>query len=214
MEDQQSPFIMKPATPPSSSESRPSRKSPATTTAPTQYFHIKVEEEYPLHENVRDLWCHLNEVKRHVRAARLHSKDKNYNVDQSVFFVYHRDNKHWTLVKGPTSMFHDESWYEYPPNTQRRDNVAATSWRCSDVVTTLLWRCVFYWVHRTAPQESHQTEKLRLLVRLFGAILQCPLKGEGWPPLLHLMCQVTLAWPTRSGSDLRDEDLGEDTQQV
>ena len=31
----------------------------------------------------------------------------------------------------------------YPANTQRRKNVAATSWRCSDVVTTLLRRCVF-----------------------------------------------------------------------
>ena len=36
----------------------------------------------------------------------------------------------------------------YPANIhttsqQRRYNIAATSWRCSDVVTTLLWRCVF-----------------------------------------------------------------------
>ena len=30
-----------------------------------------------------------------------------------------------------------------PANTQRRYNVAATSHRCSDVVTTLLLRCVF-----------------------------------------------------------------------
>ena len=30
----------------------------------------------------------------------------------------------------------------YPANTQRRYNVAATSRSCSEVVTTLLWRCM------------------------------------------------------------------------
>ena len=32
---------------------------------------------------------------------------------------------------------------KYPANTQRRYNVAATSRRCSDVLTTFLRRCVF-----------------------------------------------------------------------
>ena len=40
-----------------------------------------------------------------------------------------------------------------PPSkhTQRRYNVAATSRRCSDVVTTLLWRYVFAGVHLFMP---------------------------------------------------------------
>ena len=32
---------------------------------------------------------------------------------------------------------------DFPANTQRRNNVAATSQRCSDAVTTLMQRCVF-----------------------------------------------------------------------
>ena len=41
-------------TPPPSPESSPSKKprtkSPARNTAPTQYFHVNIEEEYPIHE--------------------------------------------------------------------------------------------------------------------------------------------------------------------
>ena len=47
----------------------------------------------------------------------------------------------------------------FPANTQCRHNVAATSRRCSDVVTTLLWRCVFtgFWnVHASASLQCDQ----------------------------------------------------------
>ena len=46
---QPSPIIIRPATPPPSPESplmkKPRTKSPATNTAPTQYFHVDIEEE-------------------------------------------------------------------------------------------------------------------------------------------------------------------------
>ena len=45
----------------------------------------------------------------HLRTSRP-SPD---NVDLPVYFVYHRYNKHWTLIKGPTSKFYDVVWYEY-----------------------------------------------------------------------------------------------------
>ena len=49
-----SPTIQKPATPPPSPETpppkKPRTKSPKTTKQPKEYFHVNIEEEYPLHE--------------------------------------------------------------------------------------------------------------------------------------------------------------------
>ena len=58
----------------------------------------------PSARKVRAPGCHLNEVE--VRAARLPREDEDNDVDLPAFFVYHRDNKYWTLVKGPISKFH------------------------------------------------------------------------------------------------------------
>ena len=105
-----SPTIITPTTPPHFPESPPSKKprtkSPATNTAPTQYFHVDIEEEFPLHEKYE-----LQDVtSTNLKAIAKSTPD---NVDLPVYFVYHRYNKHWTLIKGPTSKFCDVVWYEY-----------------------------------------------------------------------------------------------------
>ena len=38
-------------------------------------------------------------------------EDKEINIDLPAYFVYQRENKHWLLVKGPTSKFYDDPWY-------------------------------------------------------------------------------------------------------
>ena len=105
--------IMKRATPSHSPESPPSKKprtkSPATNIAPTQNFHVNVEEECPLHEKYELQDVTSTTYEAITRAARLPREDEEYNVDLPAFFVYHRDNKHWILVKGPRSKFHDVS---------------------------------------------------------------------------------------------------------
>ena len=106
-----SPIIQRPATPPPSPESPPTKKprtkSSATNTAPTQYFHVDIEEEYPLHEKYDLQDVTSTKFKAIAKAQRLPRDDEEINVDLPVYFVYHRDNKHWTLIKGPTSKFYD-----------------------------------------------------------------------------------------------------------
>ena len=110
-----SPIIRRPATPPPESP-----KSPATNTAPMQYFHVDIEEEYPLHEKYELQDVTSTKFKAIAKAARLPRDDEEINVDLPVYFVYHRDNKHWTLIKGPTSKFYDEVWYEYIEQLYKR----------------------------------------------------------------------------------------------
>ena len=111
-----SPIIQRPATPPPSPESPPTKKqrtkSPTTNTAPTQYFHVDIEKEYPLHEKYDLQDVTSTKFKAIAKAQRLPRDDEEINVDLPVYFVYHRDNQHWTLIKGPTSKFYDEVWYE------------------------------------------------------------------------------------------------------
>ena len=72
-------------------------------TAPTQYFHVDTEGEFPPHEKYKLQDVTYTKFKAIANAARLPRDDKEINVDLPVYFVYHRDNKHWTLIKGPTS---------------------------------------------------------------------------------------------------------------
>ena len=60
--------------------------------------------------------------------------DEEINVDLPVYFVYHRDKKHWTLMKGPTSKFYNVDWYEYieqfyKRDTKQRNSILVRSWR-------------------------------------------------------------------------------------
>ena len=119
-----SPIIKRPATPPTSPESQPTKKprtkSPAMNTAPTQYFHVDIEEEYPLHEKYDLQDVTPTKFKAIAKAQRLPRDDEEINVDLPVYFVYHRDNQHWTLIKGPTSKFYDEVWYDYIEELYKR----------------------------------------------------------------------------------------------
>ena len=118
-----SPIIQRPATPPPSPESPPTKKprskSPTTNTAPKQYFHVDIEEEYPLHEKY-DLQVISTKYKAIAKAQRLPRDDEEINVDLPVYFVFHRDNQHWTLIKGPTSKYYEEIWYEHIEELYKR----------------------------------------------------------------------------------------------
>ena len=110
-----SPTIQRPATPPPSPETpppkKPRTKSPKTTRQPKEYFHVNVEEEYPLHEkyDLQDIYATSHKVI--VKAARQPREDEEISIDLPAYFVYQRENKHWLLVKGPTSKFYDDPWY-------------------------------------------------------------------------------------------------------
>ena len=47
---------------------------------------------------------------------------KEFNVDLQAFFVYHRDNKHWTVVKGP------KFYLEMLEKLTKRDSEQAMYW--------------------------------------------------------------------------------------
>ena len=118
-----SSIIKRPASPPPSPESPLTKKlrtkSPATNTAPMQYFHVDIEEEYPLHEKYGLQDVTSTKFKAIAKAARLSRDDEEIKVDLPVYFVYHRD-KHWTLIKVPTSKFYDEVRYEYIEQLYKR----------------------------------------------------------------------------------------------
>ena len=112
-----SPIIMRPTTPPPSPDSpdpdspppkKPRTKSPKTTKQPKEYFHVNIEEEYPLHEKY-DIYATTHKVI--VKASRQPREDEEINIDLPAYFVYQRENKHWLPVKGPTSKFFDDPWY-------------------------------------------------------------------------------------------------------
>ena len=119
-----SPIIQRPATPPPSPESPPTKKpktkSPTTNTAPKQYFHVDIEEEYPLHEKYDLQDVISTKYKAIAKPQRLPRDDEEINVDLPVYFVFHRDNQHWTLTMGPTSKFYDEIWYEHIEELYKR----------------------------------------------------------------------------------------------
>ena len=109
-----SPIIMRPTTPPPSPESPPSKKqrpkSPKCTRQPKEYFHVDIEDEYPLHEkyDLQDIYATTHKVI--VKASGQPREDKEINIDLPAYFVFHREKKHW-LIKGPTSNFFDDPWY-------------------------------------------------------------------------------------------------------
>ena len=103
-----SPIIWRPTTAPPSPESpppkKPRTKSPKTTRQPKEYFHVDIEEEYPLHEkyDLQDIYATSHQV---IVKARQLREDEEIIIDLPAYFVYQRENKHWLLVKGPTSKF-------------------------------------------------------------------------------------------------------------
>ena len=108
-----SPSIKKPAASPEVSRAkRPRTKSPKyTSKQPTQFFHAKIEDEYPLHEKYDLQEVHATTYKVIIKAIRLPSEDEELNIDLPVFFVYQKENNHWLQIKGPTSKFYDDPWY-------------------------------------------------------------------------------------------------------
>ena len=114
---QPSLIITRPATPPTKKRRT---KSPATKTAPTQYFHVDIEEEYPLHEKYDLQDVTSTKYKAIAKAQQLPRDDEEINVNLPVYLVFHRDNQHWTLIKGPTSKFYHEIWYKYIEELYKR----------------------------------------------------------------------------------------------
>ena len=87
-------------------------KSPNyTNKQPTHYFHINIEDEYPLHEKYDLQDVHATTYKVIIKATGLPRGDEELNIDLPVFFVYQKENKHWLQIKGPTSKFYDDPWY-------------------------------------------------------------------------------------------------------
>ena len=88
-----SPCIKKPAAPAPSPETprakRPRTKSPKyTNKQPTQYFHVNIEDEYPLHEKYDLQDVNATTYKVIIKATRLSREDEELNIDLPVFFVY------------------------------------------------------------------------------------------------------------------------------
>ena len=110
-----SPITMRPTTPPPSPDSPPPKKqrtkSPKITKQPKEYFYVDIVEEYPLHEkyDLQDIYAAPKKVI--VKALRQPREDEEINIDLPAYFVFMRENKHWLLVKGPTSKFFDDLWY-------------------------------------------------------------------------------------------------------
>ena len=80
-----SPYIQKPATPAPSPETpramRPRTKSPKyTTKRSTQYFHVNIENEYPLHEKYDLQDVHATTYKVNIKATRQPRKDEELNI--------------------------------------------------------------------------------------------------------------------------------------
>ena len=116
---------------------RPRTKSPKyTNKQPTQYFHVNIEDEYPLHEKYDLQDVHATTYKVIIKATRLPREDKELNIDLPVFFVYQKENKHWLQIKGPTSKFYDDPWYTNiemlmgrPPWDRQTRRIGTTSWK-------------------------------------------------------------------------------------
>ena len=110
------PSIKKPVTPSPSPEIPPAKRTRTksrkyTSKQPTRYFHVKIEDEYPLHEkyNLQDV--HATTYKVIIKATRIPREDEELNIDLPVFFVYQKENRHRLQIKGPTSKFYDDPWY-------------------------------------------------------------------------------------------------------
>ena len=69
-----------------------------------------MENEYPLHEKYDLQDVYVTTYKVIVKATRQPREDEEININLPAFFVYHRENKHWLLIKGPTSKFYDDPW--------------------------------------------------------------------------------------------------------
>ena len=135
-----SPTIYRPA--PTLSPDAPPKKKPRTESPtptakiPTQYFRIDTDSEYPLHEKYDSRTSTLSSTRQSSRPTDSSEKTKT-TTSAYQFFVYHRDNQHWTLVKGPTSKYHDERWYSYIEMLVEKgslpsrltQNIGTTSWR-------------------------------------------------------------------------------------
>ena len=97
---QLTPSIKKPVTPSTSPEIPPAKrtrtKSPKyTSKQPTRYFHVKIEDEYPLHEKYDLQDVHATTYKVIIKATRIPREDEELNIDLPVFFVYQKENRHW-----------------------------------------------------------------------------------------------------------------------
>ena len=55
----------------------------------------------------------MSPLQGHRKSSKTTKRRRIINVDLPVYLVYNRDNKHWTLIKGPTSKFNDEVRYDY-----------------------------------------------------------------------------------------------------
>ena len=105
-----SAIIQKPTTSPPSPESpcakKPRIKSPKHTTRhPMQFFHINIEDDYPLHEKYDLQDVYPTTYKAVVKATRQPRDEEEINIDLPAYFVYHSENKHWIFIKGPTSKY-------------------------------------------------------------------------------------------------------------
>ena len=69
-----------------------------------------MENEYPSHEKYDLQDVHATTYKVILKATRQPREDEEINIDLPAF-VYHRENKHCLLIKGPTSKFYDDQWY-------------------------------------------------------------------------------------------------------
>ena len=111
-----SPIIKKPATPPSTPDSPPKKRTmnspPEPISEPPKNICDVFSKPFPLHDK-----CDLHQPSFEnfealiVKAQRLPRTDKTLNVDLPVFFLFHQDHENWYFIKGPTSKLYYEEYH-------------------------------------------------------------------------------------------------------
>ena len=113
-----SPIIMRPTTLPPSPDSLPTKKPRIKslkymTRQPTQYFHIRMGDEYPLHEKYDLQDIHTTTYKLIIEATWQPREGEDIRNDLLAFFIYHWENKILDFHQGAKNKYYDGPWYSY-----------------------------------------------------------------------------------------------------
>ena len=119
-----SPVIKKPATPPTTPDSPPKKRSrvnsPPEPTRdlsepPMEIYDDEFSQPFPLHKKYNFIDVYDPAFKEFeavvVKAQRLPRPDETLNVDLPVFFMYHMADEDWYYIKGPTSKNYYEEYF-------------------------------------------------------------------------------------------------------
>ena len=158
-----SPVIKKPATPPTTPDSPPMKRSRLNSLPepirdpsepPVEICYDVISQLFPLHEKYDHIYVYNPTFEEFeavvVKVQRLPRPDETVNVDLPVFFMFHMED--WYYIKGPTS---EQYHGEYYTAIEKK------------IETCQMTENVFFWYNflEEACKEPEGTEhKLRQLV--------------------------------------------------